>query len=125
MDIRLGRSVELGLEFGVEAIDVANVDVVGEAAISRGCPVGDRVARGCGTRGFAMDVGVAFHCGRAFGIPKMLVKKASVGSRGITVQEGVTWMMSDMAATRSGDNPRPAAYRAFFFLEMWANDRCR
>jgi hypothetical protein len=35
-----GRSVELGLEFGVEAIDVANVDVVGEAAISRGCSVG-------------------------------------------------------------------------------------
>ena len=114
MDIRLGRSVELGLEFGVEAIDVANVDVVGEAAISRGCSVGDRVARRCGTRGFAMDVGVAFHCGRAFGIPKMLVKKASVGSRGITVQEGVTWLMSDMAATRTGDNPTASRLSCVF-----------
>jgi hypothetical protein len=58
MDVGFGESVELGFEFGVERVDVADIDVIGEAAIA-----GRRAFRAvhfedANAGGFAMEVGV-------------------------------------------------------------------
>jgi hypothetical protein len=40
IDVAIGKRVQLGLEFGVEAIDVAHVDVIAKRRLPGGAPSG-------------------------------------------------------------------------------------
>ena len=58
VNVGLGKSVELGFEFGVEGVDVADVDVVSEAAIAGRRGFGSVHFADANADGFAMEVGV-------------------------------------------------------------------
>jgi len=58
VDVSFGESVEFGFEFGVERVDVANVDVVGEAAIAGRGGFGTVHFENAHADSFAMEVGV-------------------------------------------------------------------
>ena len=102
----LGRVSSLGLEFS-------------EEARCRERRPGAALFEDAGTRGFATDVGVAFPVRNCVSNPKNAGEESHrpLATKS-PCRNGVTWMKLDMAATRAGDNTKPAAYRAFFFLEM-------
>jgi len=93
VDISLGQSIELRFEFGVEPIDIANVDVVGEVSCA---------GRSCVFGGFlqepkvhllALDVGIVPVTMQY--LEPQRVKKARACCMSRTCMNGVIWMKFD------------------------------